>query len=39
LFGAMKKITNVTNVITRKRKIAHKILLIRYRNKSGSFPS
>jgi hypothetical protein len=32
LFGAMKKMTNVTNVITRKRKIAHKIRLIRYLN-------
>ena len=30
--GAMKKITNVTNVITRKSRIAHRILLIRYRN-------
>jgi hypothetical protein len=28
----MKKITNVTNVITRKRKSAHRTLLIRYRN-------
>ena len=30
--GAMKKITNVTNVITKKRNIAHKIRLIRYLN-------
>jgi hypothetical protein len=28
----MKKITNVTNVITRKRNIAHKTRLIRYLN-------
>jgi hypothetical protein len=31
-FGAMKKITNVTNVITRKRNIAHKTRLIKYLN-------
>jgi uridine phosphorylase len=30
--GAMKKITNVTNVIMKKRKIAHKIRLIKYLN-------
>jgi hypothetical protein len=28
----MKKITNVTNVIMKKRKIAHKIRLIKYLN-------
>jgi hypothetical protein len=28
----MKKITNVTNVIMKKRKIAHRIRLIRYLN-------
>jgi hypothetical protein len=32
LLGAMKKITNVTNVITRKSRIAQRILRIRYRN-------
>ncbi len=31
-FGAMKKITNVTNVMIRKRRIAQRIRLTRYRN-------
>jgi len=32
LFGAMKKITNVTNMITRKSTIAQRVRLTRYRN-------
>jgi hypothetical protein len=35
----MKKITNVTNVITRKSRIAQRILLTRYLNNVAPFPS